>query len=309
MTARAPSCLVITTWASGACRPCSREVMEVPLVVTFATTPPRRNGLGASQRPPRNSALSCHAARCQQSAVQQRLAELQPDFIFSFYYRSMLSTSLLKYRALRRTQHAWLAIAQVSRPAPVNWAILHGERETGATLHTWLSGPMRVTSSTNSPFPYCRTTMPRCVVCQSHCRCRNHSGEVTAGVDCGQARRGIPKSSSRASTSDVVARRMAGSTGPGRPEQIHNLVRAVAPPFPSAYADVGDSNGGSSTRHELSRRRPSRVLRHNCSASMASATLNVVTAVCCTCCRWPSRDGPLILRGLAAALAKHPRML
>ncbi len=33
---------------------------------------------------------------------------------------------------------------------------------------------------------------------------------------------------------------MAGSTGPGRPEQIHNLVRAVAPPFPGAFANVGD---------------------------------------------------------------------
>ena len=63
------------------------------------------------------------------------MSELQPDFLFSFYYRSLLGAPLL--RAARRgalNMHGSLLPRYRGR-APVNWAILRGERETGATLH------------------------------------------------------------------------------------------------------------------------------------------------------------------------------
>ena len=65
----------------------------------------------------------------------RRVGELQPDFVFSFYYRAMLGAPLL--RAARRgalNMHGSLLPKYRGR-APVNWAILHGEGETGATLH------------------------------------------------------------------------------------------------------------------------------------------------------------------------------
>src|SRR4029077_2264040 len=60
---------------------------------------------------------------------------LAPDFIFSFYYRAMLQAPLLA--AARRgalNMHGSLLPNYRGR-APVNWAILRGERESGATLH------------------------------------------------------------------------------------------------------------------------------------------------------------------------------
>ena len=44
-----------------------------------------------------------------------RIRALQPDFLFSFYYRNMLSPALLAVAPPRRAQHARLAAAQISR--------------------------------------------------------------------------------------------------------------------------------------------------------------------------------------------------
>ena len=60
---------------------------------------------------------------------------LAPDFLFSFYYRSMLGAPLL--RAARRgalNMHGSL-LPKFRGRAPVNWAILKGAHESGATLH------------------------------------------------------------------------------------------------------------------------------------------------------------------------------
>ncbi|MGH8400018.1 MAG: formyltransferase family protein, partial [Gammaproteobacteria bacterium] len=64
-----------------------------------------------------------------------RVATLKPDFLFSFYYRFMLKAPLLgapKRGALN--MHGSLLPKYRGR-VPINWAIVHGERETGASLH------------------------------------------------------------------------------------------------------------------------------------------------------------------------------
>src|SRR5206468_6475802 len=67
--------------------------------------------------------------------VVARIAACAPDFLFSFYYRSMLGPDLLALpRRGALNMHGSLLPKYRGR-APVNWAILHGERHTGATLH------------------------------------------------------------------------------------------------------------------------------------------------------------------------------
>ena len=64
-----------------------------------------------------------------------RLTALKPDFLFSFYYRFMLKAPLLRIpRRGALNMHGSLLPKYRGR-APVNWAVLHGERETGASLH------------------------------------------------------------------------------------------------------------------------------------------------------------------------------
>ena len=70
------------------------------------------------------------------------LAQVQaaaPDMLFSFYYRHMLPASILEV-APAYNMHGSL-LPQFRGRAPVNWAVLHGATETGATLHAMTVKP------------------------------------------------------------------------------------------------------------------------------------------------------------------------
>lgn len=69
------------------------------------------------------------------SDAARLIAALKPDLIFSFYYRRMIPMAVLA--AARRgafNLHGSL-LPRYRGKAPVNWAVLQGERETGVTLH------------------------------------------------------------------------------------------------------------------------------------------------------------------------------
>ncbi len=74
-------------------------------------------------------------------ADAERIRAVQPDFLFSFYFRKMIPASVL---ALARrgalNMHGSLLPAFRGR-SPVNWAILKGATETGATLHYMVDKP------------------------------------------------------------------------------------------------------------------------------------------------------------------------
>ena len=64
-----------------------------------------------------------------------RVRDARPDFIFSFYYRFMLKAELLQLPARGAWNMHGSLLPQYRGRVPVNWAVLHGERQTGATLH------------------------------------------------------------------------------------------------------------------------------------------------------------------------------
>ncbi len=73
--------------------------------------------------------------------VIAQIRALQPDFFFSFYYREMLKHELLEIpRQGALNMHGSLLPKYRGR-VPVNWAIIHGETETGATLHYMTEKP------------------------------------------------------------------------------------------------------------------------------------------------------------------------
>lgn len=64
-----------------------------------------------------------------------QIAALKPDFIFSFYYRNMLSAQVLELASRGAYNLHGSLLPKYRGRVPVNWAVLHGETETGATLH------------------------------------------------------------------------------------------------------------------------------------------------------------------------------
>ncbi|MEB0139672.1 MULTISPECIES: formyltransferase [unclassified Undibacterium] len=74
-------------------------------------------------------------------AVHEQIAALQPEFIFSFYYRHMLPAALLALATRGAFNLHGSLLPKYRGRVPVNWAVLHGETETGATLHEMAAKP------------------------------------------------------------------------------------------------------------------------------------------------------------------------
>jgi UDP-4-amino-4-deoxy-L-arabinose formyltransferase/UDP-glucuronic acid dehydrogenase (UDP-4-keto-hexauronic acid decarboxylating) len=68
-----------------------------------------------------------------------RIKSAQPDVIFSFYYRNLLNDEILNSASVGAFNlHGSLLPAYRGR-APLNWALVNGETETGVTLHRMVS--------------------------------------------------------------------------------------------------------------------------------------------------------------------------
>jgi methionyl-tRNA formyltransferase len=64
-----------------------------------------------------------------------RLRAMQPDILFSFYYRNMICQEILDIPCLGAFNLHGSLLPKYRGRVPINWAILRGETETGATLH------------------------------------------------------------------------------------------------------------------------------------------------------------------------------
>lgn len=70
-----------------------------------------------------------------------RLREMKPDIIFSFYYRNMICQEILDIPRLGAFNLHGSLLPKYRGRVPINWAVLNGETETGATLHHMVRRP------------------------------------------------------------------------------------------------------------------------------------------------------------------------
>lgn len=64
-----------------------------------------------------------------------RIEKMNPDFIFSFYYRKPISADILKLAAKGAYNLHGSLLPKYRGCAPLNWAVINGEKESGVTLH------------------------------------------------------------------------------------------------------------------------------------------------------------------------------
>lgn len=64
-----------------------------------------------------------------------RIRGWKPELIFSFYYRNMISEDILAVPRLGAYNMHGSLLPKYRGRAPINWAVLHGEKQTGVTLH------------------------------------------------------------------------------------------------------------------------------------------------------------------------------
>lgn len=71
----------------------------------------------------------------------ERIRALAPDVFFSFYYRKLLGAELLSIPTTGAFNLHGSLLPRYRGRAPINWVLVHGERETGVTLHHMTAAP------------------------------------------------------------------------------------------------------------------------------------------------------------------------
>ena len=116
--------------------------IDVPLVFTHADAPGEVRWFQSVARLATERGVEVVTPENPNSAGWvKRVGALTPHYIFSFYYRSMLGQPLLSNARWGALNMHGSLLPKYRGRAPVNWAILNGERSTGATLHYMVSKP------------------------------------------------------------------------------------------------------------------------------------------------------------------------
>src|SRR6185369_10260126 len=71
----------------------------------------------------------------------EQVREISPDFLFSFYYRNMIRPQVLDLALRGALNLHGSYLPKYRGRVPVNWAVINGETETGATLHYMVEKP------------------------------------------------------------------------------------------------------------------------------------------------------------------------
>jgi methionyl-tRNA formyltransferase len=211
--------------------------IQIELVVTHADDPHENIWFGSV------------AALCQERGIPYvqpeangllellpRFQKIAPDYIFSFYYRYMIASEILATADIAALNMHGSLLPKYRGRAPVNWAILHGETETGASLHIMAAKPDAGDIVGQVAVPIGPDEDATAVFA----KVSNAAIEVMQAALPELLQGRVPRAP------NVLAN---GSYFGGRkPEdgriqwsqdalQVHNLIRAVAPPYPGAFTD------------------------------------------------------------------------
>ena len=176
-------------------------------------------------------------ASLREERIEAQVREWAPDVVYSFYYRNMIPKGILAIpRRGAFNMHGSLLPKYRGR-VPINWAIIRGETETGATLHHMVARadagdivdqePVAIGPSDTAHMVFLRVSDAAVRVLA-----RNHAA-ILAGT--------APRRAQDETLATVFGAR--------RPEdgcidwnksaqEVFNLVRALTHPYPGAFSEI-----------------------------------------------------------------------
>jgi methionyl-tRNA formyltransferase len=171
--------------------------------------------------------------------LRDAVSRAKPDFIFSFYYRHMLPVDLLAIAARGAFNMHGSLLPKYRGRVPTNWAVLNGETETGATLHEMAAKPDAGAIIAQTPVPILPDDTAAQVFDKVTVAAEQTLWRVLPALLKGEAPH-LPN--------DLANGSYFGGRKPedgridwSQPAQsVYNLIRAVAPPYPGAFTDIGD---------------------------------------------------------------------
>ncbi|WP_025916744.1 formyltransferase [Herminiimonas sp. CN] len=212
--------------------------VEVALVVSHEDNPAETIWFESVAALCREHGIACVTPADPNSpALFAQIQALQPDFIFSFYYRHMLPQALLALAARGAYNMHGSLLPKYRGRVPVNWAVLHGETETGATLH-------QMTAKPDAGVIIGQTAVPILPDDTAH----DVFGKLTVAAEqtLWNALPALLTGNAPHLQNDLSQGSYFGGRKPedgridwSQPAQaVYNLHRAVAPPYPGAFTEI-----------------------------------------------------------------------
>ncbi|UXO70436.1 bifunctional UDP-4-amino-4-deoxy-L-arabinose formyltransferase/UDP-glucuronic acid oxidase ArnA [Pantoea dispersa] len=212
---------------------------EISAIFTHADTSPESHAFPSVARLAAEQGIPVYAPEDANHPLWvDRIRTMQPDFIFSFYYRALLSDTILNCARVGAFNLHGSLLPKYRGRAPLNWVLVNGETETGVTLHRMVKradagdvvAQQRVAID---PQDNALTLHRKLVAC---------AGQLLEGALPPMKRGEITATPQNDAEATVVGRRTPedGRINWELPAaKVNNLVRAVTDPWPGAFAYAG----------------------------------------------------------------------
>ncbi|QDY43893.1 bifunctional UDP-4-amino-4-deoxy-L-arabinose formyltransferase/UDP-glucuronic acid oxidase ArnA [Candidatus Pantoea soli] len=212
---------------------------EISAIFTHADTSPESHAFPSVARLAAEQGIPVYAPEDASHPLWvDRIKSMQPDFIFSFYYRALLSDAILNTARVGAFNLHGSLLPKYRGRAPLNWVLVNGETETGVTLHRMIkradAGDIVAQQRVAIDEQDNALTLHRKLVA---CATLLLEGALPA-----MKRGEIAATPQNDSEATVVGRRTPedGRINWELPaKSVNNLVRAVTDPWPGAFAFAG----------------------------------------------------------------------
>ena len=168
--------------------------------------------------------------------ILPQIQAIAPDYIFSFYYRNMIPAEILACAKIAALNMHGSLLPKYRGRAPVNWAILHGETKTGASLHV-----MEVKPDAGDIVGQSEVSIePNETATEVFAKVTQAAIKVMHAVIPDLLKGHVPRKPNHLSQGSYFGGRKPadGQIDWNRAaSQVHNLIRAVAPPYPGAFTE------------------------------------------------------------------------
>ncbi|PPC71522.1 bifunctional UDP-glucuronic acid oxidase/UDP-4-amino-4-deoxy-L-arabinose formyltransferase [Pantoea sp. ICBG 985] len=212
---------------------------EISAIFTHADTSPESHAFPSVARLAAEQGIPVYAPEDANHPLWvDRIRTMQPDFIFSFYYRALLSDTILNCARVGAFNLHGSLLPKYRGRAPLNWVLVNGETETGVTLHRMVKradagdivAQQRVAID---PQDNALTLHRKLVAC---------ADQLLEGALPPMKRGEIAATPQNDAEATMVGRRTPedGRINWELPAaKVNNLVRAVTDPWPGAFAYAG----------------------------------------------------------------------
>ncbi|AZF16212.1 bifunctional UDP-4-amino-4-deoxy-L-arabinose formyltransferase/UDP-glucuronic acid oxidase ArnA [Pseudomonas sp. R3-18-08] len=213
---------------------------DIAAVFTHADDPKENNFYGSVAQLCARNGIPVHAPEDANHPLWvERIAKLNPDFIFSFYYRNLLSEPLLALARQGAFNLHGSLLPKYRGRAPANWVLVNGETETGVTLHRMVKR-----ADAGAILAQHKVSIERSDTGLSlHAKLRETASHLLRDALPQLAQGTLAETAQDESQATCFGRRTAadGKIDWNKPaEQLFNLVRAVTQPYPGAFCAVGE---------------------------------------------------------------------